>query len=138
MKTKEIERILGKAVLSNLQVNSVLSSYSISELMNLDTDSLNAIYKILAKKLDAYNTNSLEENKESRQINNINRQMEVVKAMHTFKKDRATELANAAKVRKEKRERLALLQNAKSTKELEAIKELSLADLEKEIADLSV
>lgn len=138
MKTKEIERILGKAVLSNLQVNSVLSSYSISELMNLDTDSLNAIYKILAKKLDAYNTNSLKENKESRQINNINRQMEVVKAMHTFKKDRATELANAAKVRKEKRERLALLQNAKSTKELEAIKELSLADLEKEIADLSV
>lgn len=133
---EKIFQLLGEAVLKNITISGTFGKYSVSDLVSLSLESLDAIYKQLKNKLSKYDTDSLLESKNTRAINKIQKQLEIVKAVFEYNLAESERLSNAIKIKVEKDQRLALLKEAKTKKELEAIKNTALEDLEKEIASL--
>jgi hypothetical protein len=94
------------------------------------------MYKRLKKELADTDTDSLFQTKQTAKRNSIEFKISVVEEIFSYRLSKEAEERKAIKARQVREEKLALLKNIKGQKELEALKELSLEDLEKEIASL--
>ena len=128
--------IIGQAVIDQIIVGGKFgnNTYTASQLMDLSLESLDSIY---------VNLNNLAEKQKGTGLINrtkanteITRQLELVEAIFLIKKEQAAIKAAETKSRKEKAERLAILNQAKGQAEIDRISRLSPEQIDAEIAAL--
>lgn len=136
MKTQN--EIIANAVINNITVNGDFGSniYNVCDLMNLSLATLDNLYR--------KNTALLAKQSESKSLFNkkannvlLEQTIELLETIFTIRKEAQDLAETKAKELKKKQEKLAVLKAAKEQKEIEAINNLSLEDLDKQIAELS-
>jgi len=135
----QLESLITQCVLKGTSFEGKLGStaYTVQDLVHsVSLDTLNGMYKRLKKELADTDTDSLFQTKQTAKRNSIEFKISVVEEIFSYRLSKEAEERKAIKARQVREEKLALLKNIKGQKELEALKELSLEDLEKEIASL--
>lgn len=128
------KEVIYNAVVNNTTVPGKFGSnvYNVCELFTLNLDTLDGLYRSNNELLSKMNQNSLL-NRNS-MSNVINDRIALIEVVFKIKKA-AQEAAEAKKaLLKAKKERLMLLTKAKEEKEIQAISNMSLEDIEKELA----
>lgn len=132
----EKEIIIGKAVIEGTVVSGKFGStlYGAEGLMGLSLESLDSIYSSLEVIANKQTSGGLiNKTKISKDVES---QMNLVKAIFEIKKEKAEEFKTAKLERELKAKKLALLKHAKDVKEIALINDLTIEDLDKQIAEL--
>ncbi len=128
------KEVIYNAVVNNTTIPAKFggNQYNVCELFTLNLDTLDGLYRSNNELLSKMNQNSLL-NRNS-MSNVINDRIALIEVVFKIKKA-AQEAAEAKKaLLKAKKERLMLLTKAKEEKEIQAISNMSLEDIEKELA----
>lgn len=131
------EQIIANAVINNITVSGKFqsNSHNVCDLMNLSIESIDSLYRTNKELLDKHSTQSLL--KKEKGVKQLEDKLLLLQTIFELKveQDAAIKLAIANRVAKQNK--LILLSKAKEAKEISAINELSLEELEKQIAELS-
>ena len=113
---------------------SVWTVYTVQDLLHVvKLQSINTIYKTTKKELDNLDTDSLFDNKNTSKEKALQLQVDTLKEVFSYKQDQEKQSREAEERRNERAEKLAKMKDIKAEKELEALKSMSLEDIEKEI-----
>ena len=113
---------------------SVGTVYTVQDLLHVvKLQSINTIYKTTKKELDNLDTDSLFDNKNTSKEKALQLQVDTLKEVFSYKQDQEKQSREAEERRNERAEKLAKMKDIKAEKELEALKSMSLEDIEKEI-----
>lgn len=131
------EQILANAVINGITVSGKFQSnaHNVCDLMNLSVESIDGLYRTNKELLDKHSTQSLL--KKEKGVKQLEDKLLLLQTIFEIKveQDATIKLAVANKVAKQNK--LILLSKAKEAKEISAINDLSLEELEKQITDLS-
>lgn len=131
------EQIIANAVINGITVSGKFQSntHNVCDLMNLSVESIDGLYRTNKELLDKHSTQSLL--KKEKGVKQLEDKLLLLQTIFEIKveQDATIKLAVANKVAKQNK--LILLSKAKEAKEISAINDLSLEDLEKQIAELS-
>ena len=130
--------IIGLAVVNGMIIGGKFGSntYDVCGLMNLSLPSLDAMYTNLSNLKEKMGGKSLLNRNKASEINQIQEQMDLIEAIVLIKQEKEAELVLAKKIFKDRVNKLVLLSKAKEAKEIEKINNLSIEELEKQIAEL--
>lgn len=132
----ERKEIIYNAVINKIIVGGKFGSnvYTVTDLMDLNTETLDAIYVSISNAISKLNSNSLI--KRDRSIKSLLDQQQLVETIFNIKKEKEAELARMEKEMKDKKEKLNMLRAAKHLKAIEDISRLSLDELNAQIEEL--
>lgn len=131
------EQIITNAVLSGLTVSGKFSSneHNVCDLMNLSIESLDSLYRSNKELLDKQQTHSLLKKEKSTKV--LEDKLQLLQTIFEFKVEQKEYQDKLKADKTAKQNRLILLSKAKERKEVEAISNLSVKELDKELAALS-
>jgi microcompartment protein CcmK/EutM len=131
------EQILANAVINNITVSGKFNSntHNVCDLMNLSIESIDSLYRTNKELLDKHSTQSLLKKEKGTKL--LEDKLLLLQTIFELKVEQEAAIKLAAANRAAKQNKLILLSKAKEAKEIQAINELSLDELEKQIAELS-
>lgn len=134
--TTEQLLILGNAVVEGTTVSGKFqnNNYKVCDLMELSLESLDSIYSSLSEIANKQATGSLL--KRNTVSLSIKKQLELVETVFMIKKEIVEETRRRQKEKQENLQRLSVLKNLKTQKELEELGKLTSEEIEVQIAEL--
>lgn len=131
------EQILANAVINGITVSGKFQSntHNVCDLMNLSVESIDGLYRTNKELLDKHSTQSLL--KKEKGVKQLEDKLLLLQTIFEIKVEQDATIKLAVANRVAKQNKLILLSKAKEAKEISAINDLSLEDLEKQIAELS-
>lgn len=142
--TKENETaliaLIGKAVVSNLRFSGMANStYGVHDLMHTcSLTTLDNMYQSLVKQKEREQKGSLASISgkigNARKVNDITRKIELLQGIYQFRVDENTRLEEAKATRENAAKRTTLLEGIRDQKKLEKFQNMTLEEIEAEIA----
>lgn len=131
------EQILANAVINGITVSGKFQSnaHNVCDLMNLSVESIDGLYRTNKELLDKHSTQSLL--KKEKGVKQLEDKLLLLQTIFEIKVEQDATIKLAVANRVAKQNKLILLSKAKEAKEISAINDLSLEELEKQITDLS-
>jgi microcompartment protein CcmK/EutM len=131
------EQIIANAVINGITVSGKFNSntHNVCDLMNLSIESIDSLYRTNKELLDKHSTQSLLKKEKGTKL--LEDKLLLLQTIFELKVEQDKEIKLAAANRAAKQNKLILLSKAKEAKEIQAINDLSLEELEKQIAELS-
>lgn len=130
--------IIANAVINNITVDGKFgsNSHNVCELFNLTLQTLDTMYTNLANLKEKLGGKSLLNRSKVSETNKVQAQMDLLETVVNIKQEQLAAAATARKEYNERVSKLVLLSKAKEAKEIQAIYNLSLEEIEKQIAEL--
>lgn len=137
---EKLVKLIAEAVEKNIVFRGAVgTAYTVQDLLhNVGIRSINDIWKRTKKELDALSTDSLFESSNSAKAKALQFQLDTLSEVFGYKQAIAKAERDAAKVKEQAAQKLAVLSKIKTEKELEALGAMSLEDIDKEIEKYSV
>ena len=132
----ERKEIIYNAVINKTTVGGKFGSniYTVTDLMDLNIETLDAIYVSISNAISKLSSNSLI--KRDRSIKSLLDQQQLVDTIFNIKTEQQAELVKTQKEVKNKQDKLNILRAAKQLKVIEDINKLSLDELNTQIEEL--
>jgi hypothetical protein len=132
----ERKEIIYNAVINKTTVGGKFGSniYTVTDLMDLNIETLDAIYVSISNAISKLSSNSLI--KRDRSIKSLLDQQQLVDTIFNIKTEQQAELVKTQKEVKNKQDKLNILRAAKQLKVIEDINKLSLDELNSQIEEL--
>lgn len=136
---EQLVLLIGYAVINGITIPGKFSNdeYDVVELFQLHLNTLDEMYRRLVKARANLEIGSLLENTKNSKLTVINEQVALIEAIVKVRLDIEAKAKTAEKERAEKAKTLSLLTQAKDAKEIDRIKNLSIDELNAEIAKVS-
>lgn len=130
------EQVLSNAVIKGTTVSGKFAAneYDVCGLMKLSLESIDSLYKSNKELLDKSKTDSLLKRTKSTKF--IEEKIQLLQTVFDIKTEMLEADRLAAKNYQERKNKLVLLSKAKERKEILAIENLSLEEIEKQLAEL--
>lgn len=131
--------LITKCVLDNVMFEGTLGAqqYTVQDLVHaVSARTINNMWKKTKKELSALDTDSLFENPSTIKKSKLQLKVDTLEIVFKHKQEKAKELKEAEKARKDAESKLAALKQIKTEKELESLGKMTLDDINKEIANI--